>query len=100
WFGTDPAFGPPTIWPSEFAIYRFGDYAIDGNQAATMIATAVSVIGLSLLFRFSTIGLRMRAVVESPRMTTLTGINADRVSSVAWMLSSMFAGLSGVLLSP
>jgi branched-chain amino acid transport system permease protein len=100
WFGSEPAFGPPTIWPNEFAIYRFGSYSVDGNQAATLIATAVSVVGLSLLFRYSTIGLRMRAVVESPRMVAITGINADRVSSFAWMLSSLFAGLAGVLLAP
>jgi branched-subunit amino acid ABC-type transport system permease component len=100
WFGVGNAFGPPTIWPSQFAIYRFGSYAIDGNQAATMIATVVSVVGLTLLLRYSTIGLRMRAVVESPRMTALTGINADRVSGFAWMLSSLFAGLAGVLLAP
>jgi branched-subunit amino acid ABC-type transport system permease component len=100
WFGSASAFGPPTIWPSEFAIYHFGSYAIDGNEAATMIATVVSVVGLTLLLRYSTIGLRMRAVVESPRMTALTGINADRVSGFAWMLSSLFAGLAGVLIAP
>ena len=46
------------------------------------------------------IGLRMRAVVESPRMTELNGINADRVSATAWALSSFFAGLAGVLIAP
>ena len=100
WFGSANAFSPPTIWPSQFAIYRFGSYAIDGNEAATMIATVVTVVGLTLLLRYSTIGLRMRAVVESPRMTALVGINADQVSGFAWMLSSLFAGLAGVLLAP
>lgn len=100
WFGSANAFSPPTIWPSQFAIYHFGSYAIDGNEAATMIATVVTVVGLTLLLRYSTIGLRMRAVVESPRMTALVGINADRVSGFAWMLSSLFAGLAGVLLAP
>jgi branched-chain amino acid transport system permease protein len=100
WFGSEAAYGPPPLWPKDFAIYRFGDYAIDGGQAATLIATAVCVVALTLLFRYSTIGLRMRAVVESPRMTSLLGINADRVSSVAWMLSSLVAGLAGVLLAP
>jgi ABC-type branched-subunit amino acid transport system permease subunit len=33
-------------------------------------------------------------------MTELAGINADRVSTFSWMLSSLFAGLAGVLLSP
>ena len=47
-----------------------------------------------------TIGLRMRAVVESARMTELAGISADRVSSVGWALSSILAGMAGVLLGP
>ena len=42
----------------------------------------------------------MRAVVESPRLTELAGVNADRASSAAWMLSSAMAGLAGVLLAP
>jgi branched-subunit amino acid ABC-type transport system permease component len=99
-FGSEQKFGVPTIWPEEFAIYRFGDYAIDGNEAATVIATVISVVALTLLFRFSSIGLKMRAVVESPRMTALAGINADRVSAFSWMLSSLFAGLAGVLIAP
>jgi branched-subunit amino acid ABC-type transport system permease component len=100
WIGSDAKFGVPTIWPKEFAIYNFDDYAIDGNEAATLIATVISVVALTLLFRYSSIGLRMRAVVESPRMTTLAGINADRVSAFSWMLSSLFAGLAGVLIAP
>jgi branched-subunit amino acid ABC-type transport system permease component len=100
WFGDSPAFGPPTIWPNQFGIYSFGDYVLDGNQVATLISTAVAVLGLTLLFRYSTIGLQMRAVVESPRMTELAGVNADRVSTFSWMLSSLFAALAGVLLSP
>ncbi len=82
WIGSEAKYGVPTIWPNQFGIYRWGDYAIDGNEAATVIATVVSVVALTLLFRYSSIGLRMRAVVESPRMTALAGINSDRVERV------------------
>ena len=99
-FGSQQKFGVPALWPQEFVIYRFGDYAIDGNEAATLIATLIVVVTLTLLFRYSSIGLKMRAVVESPRMTALVGINADRVSSFSWMLSSLVAGLAGVLIAP
>ncbi|HMF83636.1 MAG TPA: ABC transporter permease [Acidimicrobiia bacterium] len=93
-------FNPPTIWPNPFAYYHFGDYVLDGNQVATLISTAAAVLFLTALFRWTTVGLQMRAVVESPRMTELAGINADRVSAFSWMLSSTFAGLAGVLLAP
>jgi ABC-type branched-subunit amino acid transport system permease subunit len=45
-------------------------------------------------------GLKMRAVVESPRMVELAGINSARVGSFAWMLSSFLAALAGVLIAP
>ena len=45
-------------------------------------------------------GCRCGPVVESPRMTELAGIRADRVSAFAWALSSVFAGMAGVLIAP
>jgi branched-chain amino acid transport system permease protein len=106
WFGSSAAYGPPSVWPpSDFAgqidyYFQGQTWVIDSNQAATIVATVGSVILLTLLFKYTTIGLRMRAVVESPRMTELAGINSDRVSGFSWMLSSLFAGLAGVLLAP
>lgn len=105
WFGSGASFGVKGIWPSvdeigSPTVYRWGDYAIDGNQVATVVVTLVAVGALTAMFRWSQLGLRMRATVESPRMTELAGINADRISTFAWMLSSLFAGLAGVLLAP
>ncbi len=104
WFGQSPSFGVVGIWPSsqgsDFAVYHWGQYALNGDQVATLIATLIVGVGLTAMFRYSSIGLRMRAVVESPRMAELNGINADRIGTFAWMLSSLIAGLSGVLLAP
>lgn len=92
------------LWPTdEFGLprlYQVFGFDLDGDQIATMLAAALVAIGLTVLFRYTALGLRMRAVVESPRMTQLAGINADRVGAVAWMLSSFLAGLAGVLLGP
>ena len=93
-------FGVVGIWWNDNALYRFSDYVIDGKEMAIIVSTLLVVALLGLLFRFAPIGLRMRAVVESPRLTELAGVNADRVSAFSWMLSSLFAGLAGVLLAP
>lgn len=100
WLGGADTVGVVGIWSDDNALYHFGQYTIDGVQAAILLSTAVVVLALIALFRWSSIGLQMRAVVESPRMTQLAGINADRVSAVSWMVSSVFAGLAGVLLAP
>src|SRR4051812_4665704 len=43
----------------------FGVYAFSRNELVAMAVAAVATVALAALFRFSAIGLRMRAVVES-----------------------------------
>ena len=78
----------------------FGVYPFSRNELVQMAVALAGTIGLAALFRFSSLGLSMRAVVESPRMAELKGIDADRVSGFAWALSSFFAGMAGVLVAP
>jgi branched-subunit amino acid ABC-type transport system permease component len=75
-------------------------YAFSLDELVAMGVAVAAMLALGALFRFTSIGLRMRAVVESARMTELNGIAADRVSAFAWALSSLFAGLAGVLIAP
>src|SRR4029079_2226179 len=92
--GTDPTFGVKGIWWNDDALYKFGDYVLDGKEMAVIVSTVAAVVFLGVLFRYAPIGLRMRAVVESPRMTELAGVDADRVSAFSWMLSRLVAGAS------
>ena len=78
----------------------FDIYAFSRNELVAMGIAIVAMLGLVALFKFSALGLRMRAVVESARMTELNGINAERISAFAWTLSSLFAGIAGVLIAP
>ncbi len=101
WFGQNPAAGTQGIVPKGDTTYNpYGDVFVSRNDLATIGVTIVVVIALMLLFRYTAFGLRMRAVVESSRLTELAGINADRVSTASWMLCSFLAGLAGVLLAP
>jgi branched-chain amino acid transport system permease protein len=78
----------------------FGVYAFNRNELVMMGVALVAAVLLALLFRFTALGLRMRSVVESSRLTELNGIAADRVSAFSWALSSLFAGTAGVLIAP
>ena len=55
----------------------FGVYAFSRNELAAMVVAVVATLALAAMFRFTALGLRMRAVVESARMTELNGIAAD-----------------------
>jgi ABC-type branched-subunit amino acid transport system permease subunit len=99
-FGTKAKLNPPSIAPHPNHVYHFASYYIDGNGLFTVIVTLGLVVGLAVLFRFTAIGLRMRAVVESPRLLELAGIDSERVSMTAWILSSAVTALAGLMLAP
>ena len=102
--GFQPVAGrtPEGIVPDGASVFYdpFGVYGFNRDELMAMGVALAGMAALAALFRFTAIGLQMRAVVESPRMTELNGIRADRVSAFAWALSSLFAGLAGVLMAP
>jgi branched-chain amino acid transport system permease protein len=101
WFGQNPQYGTQGIVPGgDHAYNPFGTVFVSRDDLATIGVTILAVVALTVLFRYTSLGLRMRAVVESPRMTELAGIDADRVSMSSWVLCSVLAGLAGVLLAP
>lgn len=93
---------PEGIVPGGASVFYdpFGVYAFSRDELTAIGVAVLGMAGLAALFRFTALGLAMRAVVESPRMTELNGIRADRVSAFAWALSSLFAGMAGVLIAP
>jgi len=104
WFGTEPGLAPPSVAPlfgiDADRVFWFGDVNLTADGLVTVVATVVVVVGLVLMLRYAAIGLRMRGVVESPRLVELAGVDANRVGLSSWMLSSFLAALAGVLLAP
>jgi branched-subunit amino acid ABC-type transport system permease component len=100
-FGSSTRFAPPTLFlnPGRVYFHAFST-PINGLELETVIVTVVTVVLLSLVLRGSQLGMTIRAAVESPRLLELEGVRSERVLSVAWMGSSLMAGLAGVLLAP
>lgn len=94
-------FGLPGVGPSPAASWHLTDgVGIDSDQLITWVVTAVVAVGLWVLMRHTPLGLRLRAAVDNRSLVELRGMSADRLSSVAWMVSSGLAGLAGVLATP
>ncbi|MEU2503098.1 ATP-binding cassette domain-containing protein [Streptomyces sp. NPDC007863] len=97
----DNQFGLPGVGPSPAVSWQPLDgVGVDSDQLITWIATALAATALWILMRHTRLGLRLRAAVDDRTLTELRGIDADRLSSIAWMLSSALAGLAGVLATP
>ncbi|MCY0938162.1 ABC transporter permease subunit [Streptomyces sp. H34-S4] len=94
-------FGLPGVGPSPAKSWQLtADVGIDSDQLITWLATAAVAVALWVLMRHTRLGLRLRAAVDNRSLTELRGIDADRLSSVAWMIASGLAGLAGVLATP
>ena len=99
--GSTPDIPPPALFVNAQHVYlHLGSVPLSGLELSITGSTVLVVAVLVALFRFTPVGLEMRAVVESPRMTELAGVNAGRISAFAWILSSVMAALAGVLLAP
>lgn len=101
------AFGAATrtqlgyLWlPAGTVYFHLAQTPVTGAEISTVVVTVAVVAALVAMFRWTSLGLRMRAVVESRRLAQLEGIDASGVAAVAWALSSMLAGLAGVLMLP
>ncbi|MBV6756226.1 branched-chain amino acid ABC transporter permease/ATP-binding protein [Rhodococcus opacus] len=65
--------------------------------AAVILALAVA---LTLAFRWTRFGLATRAAAESEKGALVTGLSPERIAFGNWALSTMVAGLSGILIAP
>jgi urea transport system permease protein len=64
-----------------------------------IIFALIVFTALQGLLRFTSFGLRMRAVTQNRRMASSMGINTNRIDALAFGLGSGIAGIAGVALS-
>ena len=100
-FGSQDLYNSPSILFNPDTVYfRVFDTPINGIDASSVVITAVVLIALVVLMRFTSLGLQMRGAVESRRLVQLDGVNSGKVVAIAWAVSSLLAGLAGVMLAP
>lgn len=96
-----------SIWGASFFTYpkvfpeaplRVGDIVVSwefvGGFALAMILNLIFV----LFFRYSSMGLQMRAVSEDQQAAQAAGVNVERILSIAWGIGALVAAIAGILL--
>jgi len=71
-------------------------------KAIYIIAPITALLLLFLMHLFLTktnTGIAMRASIESPILSSILGIDVDKIYVLAWFIGGVFAGLSGSLLT-
>ena len=63
-------------------------------------AVVVLVVAIVALFRWTDLGLRMRAAAFSPEVSRLLGVRVGRLFTLAWALACAAGSLAGLLVAP
>ncbi len=73
--------------------------AVDQRHLATLVTTVVVVAALFLFFRYSRMGLAMRATSYDQEVALAQGVSVGWVFALSWAIAGSLAGLAGVFLS-
>jgi branched-chain amino acid transport system permease protein len=88
-------------FPSPFPNVSFAGSGLIGPHQVGMIAVAVGMLGLLFcFFRFTPLGLAMRAAALNASSARLVGINVDWMLALGWGLAATVGSVAGVLVAP
>lgn len=88
----------PTMLP-ELPIPEIVQGIVTSPQIFIFATTAVVMVALTVLIKFTRMGKSMRATSQDRTMATLMGINVNRVISWTFLIGSFTAALGGILIS-
>jgi branched-chain amino acid transport system permease protein len=96
-FLVDPS--PPKT-PFSGLKFKINPLTFDANSIVIVFAVALVVVGLWAFFRFTDLGIGIRAAAENADRAKLLGISIGVLSSVTWMLAAALSGLGVFLRIP
>ncbi|MGA2307535.1 MAG: ABC transporter permease [Acidimicrobiales bacterium] len=99
-FGTQAIQSAPGLAPEPVRVFNFLGVAVTMDQIIVYACVVTTVALGSVILRYTDVGLKVRAMVDSPAMTALSGTSPTAVSIGVWAVSTFFAGLAGVLAAP
>ncbi|MGV9974514.1 ABC transporter permease subunit [Nocardia beijingensis] len=80
--------------------FTLGDRTVPADRVWLAASVVVLAVVAMLVFRFTRFGTATEAAAESEKGAYLTGLSADRIAFANWTLSSVVAGLGGILIAP
>ena len=99
-FGNETITSAPGLASQPEPTYTIFGAAVTLDQIIALgCVLAVVVIG-TLILQFTDVGLKVRAMVDTEAMTSLSGVSPARISVCVWMVTTALAGLAGVLAAP
>jgi branched-chain amino acid transport system permease protein len=94
----------PKSFPAAFSIqgYKAGSTTLlfAPNDLFIVLLVLGIALALALLFRYTSVGLRMRAAAFQPEVARLLGVRVGRMLTLGWALAALVGSIAGVLVAP
>lgn len=94
----------PRSFPPAFSIqgYDVGGTRLlfSPNDTFTVLVVIAVAAALALLFRYTSLGLKMRAAALQPEVARLLGVRVSRMFTLGWAFAAFVGALAGLLVAP
>ncbi|MBM3598235.1 MAG: branched-chain amino acid ABC transporter permease [Alphaproteobacteria bacterium] len=87
-------------FPSPFPTKPLLGGAVTGHDLGVIGVTFVMLILLFLFFRFTPLGLAMRAAAQNPESARLVGIRVGWMLAIGWGLAAAVGAVAGIMVAP
>ena len=94
--GTQKPF--PSPFPKE--PIKFGEIVFGAHDLGQIGVTLVVLLCIFLFFRFTPLGLAMRAAAQNPVSSRLVGIRVGWMLALGWGLAALFGAVAGIMVAP
>jgi branched-chain amino acid transport system permease protein len=96
--------GDFAIFPSPFGSvsdsYNVGGVLIEHIWVGTVVVVLVSLAVVWSLFRFTKLGLAMRAAALRPASAALSGVRVEVMLAIGWGLAAVLGAVAGLMAEP
>lgn len=88
-------------FPSPFGnAALFGEGLIGAHQAGMILITLLVLLLLFVFFRYTRVGLAMRASAANPESAKLVGIRIATMTGLGWGMAAAIGSVAGMLIAP
>ncbi|MBI5675018.1 MAG: branched-chain amino acid ABC transporter permease LivH [Nitrospirae bacterium] len=88
----------PNLIP-EFQFMKKYEHIFSSTELMILLTTAVVMIILTLVIKFTKIGIAMRATAQDRDMAVLSGVDVNRIISMTFIIGSSLAAIGGILIA-
>jgi len=102
-WGADQRYYPSNFDPlpiSSSGIFSFGNIVLSHISLVIMIVTVVLISLLVIFFKYTKLGVAMKATQQNQMASKINGIRTNRIMSITWGISAIVGAIAGMLFVP